>query len=66
MKHLTTVPICSNALFIYKLDIKEDWTLKFNEEKFNVVHWEGTTSLISEDLDILKNMKLLKKKLIGP
>ena len=63
MKHLTTVPICSNALFIYKLDIKEDWTLKFNEEKFNVVHWEGTTSLISEDLDILKKYETLEKEI---
>tara|TARA_R110002020_G_scaffold93135_3_gene224827 strand:- start:82 stop:678 length:597 start_codon:yes stop_codon:yes gene_type:complete len=63
MKHLTTIPICSNALFIYKLDIKEDLALKFNEEKFNVVHWEGTTSLISEDLDILKKYETLEKEI---
>ena len=34
MKHLSTIPICSNTLFIYKLDIKEDLTLKFKDEKF--------------------------------
>ena len=61
MKHLTTVPICSNALFIYKLDIKEDLTLKFKEEKFEPI--EGGSSLISEDLNILKKYENLNKEI---
>ena len=61
MKHLTTVPICSNALFIYKLDIKDDLTLKFKEEKFEPI--EGGSSLISEDLNILKKYENLNKEI---
>ena len=60
MKHLSTVPICSNALFIYKLDIKMDLTLKFKEEKFNLA--EGS-ALISQDLDVLKKYKNLNKEI---
>ena len=37
MKYLSTIPICSNALFIYRLDIKDDLTLKFKEEKFKPI-----------------------------
>jgi|TARA_R110000796_G_scaffold12103_1_gene40240 uncharacterized protein (TIGR02466 family) len=34
MKHISTIPICSNTLFIYKLDIQEDLNLKFKKEEF--------------------------------
>ena len=61
MEHLTTIPICSNALFIYKLDIKKDLRLKFKEEKFKSIV-EGST-LISEDLNILKKYDNLNKEI---
>ena len=63
MKHISTVPICSKPLFIYKLDIKEDLTLKFNEEKFRPMEQEGTTALLGENLNILKKYKGLKKEI---
>ena len=34
MRHRRTIPICSNTLFCYKLNIKEDLTLKFMNEEF--------------------------------
>ena len=61
MKHLSTIPICSNALFIYRLDIKDDLTLKFKEEKFEPI--EGGSSLISEDFNILKKYENLNKEI---
>ena len=61
MKHLSTIPICSNALFIYKLDIKEDLTLKFKEEEFMSI--VGGSSLIGEDLNILKKYENLNKEI---
>ena len=51
MEHLRNIPICTNTLFIYKLDIKEDLTLKFTKEKFRST---GAPFLITEDLNILK------------
>ena len=63
MKHINTVPICSNALFIYELDIKEDLTLKFKGEKLESVQWEGCSSLISQDFNILKKYKNLNKEI---
>jgi len=60
MKHLQNIPICANTLFIYKLDIKEDLTLKFIEEKFKSTQ---SQSLISEDLNILKKYKKLNKEI---
>ena len=60
MKHLHTIPICSNTLFIYRLDIKEDLTLKFKEEKFKPA---AGSSLISEDLNILKKYEDLNKEI---
>ena len=60
MKHLSTIPICSNTLFIYKLDIKDDLTLKFKKEKFKSA---GRASLISEDLNVLKKYKNLSKEI---
>jgi uncharacterized protein (TIGR02466 family) len=61
MEHLSTIPICSNALFMYRLDIKEDLVLKFKEEKFKPTG-EGS-SLISENLHILKKYKELNKEI---
>ena len=61
MKHLSTIPICSNALFIYRLDIKDDLTLKFKEEKFMPI--KGGSSLIGEDLNILKKYENLNKEI---
>ena len=63
MKHISTVPICSNALFVYKLDIKKDLTLNFSGEKFRPIEQEGTSSLLGEDLNILKKYKDLKKEI---
>ena len=61
MKYLSTIPICSNALFIYRLDIKDDLTLKFKEEKFKPI--EGGSSLIGDDLNILKKYENLNKEI---
>ena len=60
MEHLSTTPICSNTLFIYRLDIKDDLTLKFKEEKFKAA---AGSSLISEDLNILKKYEDLNKEI---
>ena len=57
---ISTIPICSNALFIYKLGIREDVALKFKKEKFKSV-WSPT--LISEDFNILKKYKELNKEI---
>ena len=62
MKHLDTIPICSNALFVYRLDIKDDLTSKFKKEKI-IEPAAGGTSLISEDLNILKKYKNLNKEI---
>tara|TARA_R110002020_G_scaffold187552_1_gene386027 strand:- start:169 stop:759 length:591 start_codon:yes stop_codon:yes gene_type:complete len=61
MKYISTIPICSNALFRYKLDIPNDLTLKFKKEKFKSI--EGGSSLISEDLNILKKYENLNKEI---
>jgi len=60
MEHLRNIPICSNALFVYKLDIKDDLTLKFTKEKFKFV---ASTALITEDLNILKKYKELNEEI---
>ena len=60
MKHLSTIPICSNALFTYRLDIKDNLVLKFKEEKFKPI--PDVPSLVSEDLNILKKYKELNKE----
>tara|TARA_Y100000114_G_C11696418_1_gene296238 strand:- start:139 stop:729 length:591 start_codon:yes stop_codon:yes gene_type:complete len=61
MKHLYTLPICSNALFIYKLDIKDNLILKFKKEKFKPV--EHGTVLISKDMNVLKKYNNLNKEI---
>ena len=60
MKHLSTIPICSNALFTYRLDIKDNLVLKFKEEKFKPI--PDVPSLVSEDQNILKKYKELNKE----
>ena len=61
MKHLSTIPICSNGLFIYRLNIKDDLTLKFKEEKFRRLT-TGSAS-IGLDLNILKRYENLNKEI---
>jgi len=61
MEHIETVPICSNALFIYKLNIKNDLTLRFKKEKFKPL--ESATALITKDLNILKKYNHLNKEI---
>lgn len=68
MNHITTIPTFSCPLFIYKLDIKEDLTLKFNKIKdYNESHNEtprgAEANLMSRDLDILSKFKNLKKEI---
>ena len=60
MKHLRNIPICANTLFIYKLDIKEDLTLKFTEEKFRST---AGAALITTDLNILKKYRELNREI---
>ena len=64
MKHVENIPICSNTLFIYKLDIKKDLTLKFKKEKFGSVNkpFESSAS-ISEDVNVLRKYKELNKEI---
>ena len=62
MKHVSTIPICSNTLFIYRLDIKEDLALKFAKEKFRRTQGHGAF-LLSEDFNILKKYKELNKEI---
>ena len=61
MKHINNIPICSNVLFIYQLDVEENLTLKFKEEKFVSTNSGG--SLISKDSNVLKKYKDLNKKI---
>ena len=61
MKHINNIPICSNVLFIYQLDVEENLTLKFKEEKFVSTNSGG--SLISKDSNVLKKYKNLNKKI---
>ena len=64
MRHVENIPICSNTLFIYKLDIKKDLTLKFKKEKFGSVEkpFESSAS-ISEDVNVLRKYKELNKEI---
>jgi uncharacterized protein (TIGR02466 family) len=62
VEHLSNIPICTNTLFLYKLDIKEDLTLKFSKEKFKSTP-AATSSLCTEDLNILKKYKELNKEI---
>ena len=60
MKHLRTIPICANTLFIYQLNIKDDLTLKFTKEKFKST---PSPSLRTEDLNILEKYKELNEEI---
>ena len=61
MKPLSIIPICSNALFIYKLNIKDNLVSKFKKEKFKLV--PDISSFMSEDLNVLKKYKKLNKEI---
>ena len=61
MKHIRNIPICANTLFIYKLDIKDDLTLKFTKEKFKSDR--DFPLLITEDFNILKKYKKLNEEI---
>tara|TARA_R100001244_G_C5161587_1_gene131060 strand:- start:70 stop:681 length:612 start_codon:yes stop_codon:yes gene_type:complete len=68
MKHLSTIPICSNTIFIYKLDIKDNLVLKFKKEKFKVAldtsgFFSKSSLELGEDLNILKKYKKLNKEI---
>ena len=63
MKHLSTIPICSNTLFCYKLNIKEDLTLKFMNEKFIPRNLSFDKAGKGEDMNILDKYKDLKKEI---
>ena len=60
MKHVRNLPICANTLFIYKLDIKDDLTLKFMEEEFKSTEAQ---SFIGKDINILKKYSELNKEI---
>tara|TARA_R100001594_G_scaffold129454_1_gene168075 strand:- start:141 stop:740 length:600 start_codon:yes stop_codon:yes gene_type:complete len=65
MKHVQTIPICANSLFIYKLDIKKDLTPKFKKEKFESAQYTDRDSVfISKDLNVLRKYKELNKEII--
>tara|TARA_R100000664_G_scaffold28576_1_gene39936 strand:- start:1301 stop:1897 length:597 start_codon:yes stop_codon:yes gene_type:complete len=63
MRHLSTIPICSNTLFCYKLNIKEDLTLKFKDEKFIPRNLAFDKAGKGEDMNILDKYKDLKKEI---
>ena len=63
MRHLSTIPICSNTLFCYKLNIKEDLTLKFKDEKFIPRNLVFDKAGKGEDMNILDKYKDLKKEI---
>ena len=62
MKHVSTVPICSNTLFCYKLDIKEDLTFKFKNEEFMPADLPFK-AIKSADMNILNKYKKLTKEI---
>ena len=65
MKHLYNVPICSNSLFIYQLNVKNDLISKFKKEKFKSAEYsDGGCSLIGKDLNVLRKYKELNKEII--
>ena len=61
MEHIINIPICSNTLFIYKLNIEENLALKFKEEEFMSI--DGGSSLIGKDSNILEKYENLNKKI---
>jgi len=68
MNHITTIPLFSLPLFIYKLDIKEDLALKFSKEKIiKPSHDEAPNgsgaNLMTTDLNVLRKYKALKKEI---
>jgi len=68
MRHVETIPICANTLFIYKLDIKNDLTLKFKKEKFSPAkpsnsETDKVMSFVSKDFNALSKYKKLNKEI---
>ena len=66
MEHVSTIPICSNALFIYKLNIKNNLVSKFKKEKFGPVKSTPAFQIptfIGEDFNILKKYKELDREI---
>ena len=65
MKHLSTIPVCSNGLFMYRLNIKDDLTLKFKEEKFTAIKGDHQflCELSGDNLNILKKYENLNKEI---
>ena len=67
MKHLSTIPICSNGLFIYKLDIKDDLDLKFKDEKFKDEKFMSRYGKFeagrSEDMNVLRKYENLNQEI---
>ena len=61
MKYISTIPICSNALFRYKLDIPNDLTLKFKKEKFKSIM--AGSAFMGGGLNILKKYENLNKEI---
>ena len=63
MRHLSTIPICSNTLFCYKLDIKEDLTVKFMNEEFiprNLV----SLNILLQILSIVKPLNIINSLIV--
>ena len=61
MKLLYTVPICSNTLFVYKLNLNKDFSLEFEKEKFKP--FDRGSAFIGEDLNILKKYEDLNTEI---
>jgi|TARA_R100000322_G_C5410452_1_gene183732 uncharacterized protein (TIGR02466 family) len=61
MKLKQHIPICANALFIYKLDLKKDLTLKFKKEEFKPLH-KGVFFTGKKEHDSKKPLDILNHK----
>ena len=62
MKFLQSIPICSNGLFIYKLDIKDDLDLKFKDEKF-ISRYGKFEAGMGEDMNVLRKYENLNQEI---
>ena len=67
MKFLQSIPICSNGLFIYKLDIKDDLDLKFKDEKFKdekfMSRYGKFEAGMGEDMNVLRKYENLNQEI---
>ena len=62
MKFLQSIPICSNGLFIYKLDIKDDLDLKFKDEKFTPRYGKFQAGK-GENMNVLRKYENLNQEI---